>query len=87
MDYNHITLFLNKFKKLIFKKEELLSLFANVITKHTHTPINVAKLSLRGSVLYVNMSPMFRNEILIHKENILKDIQELSLEYSITDIR
>ena len=86
-DYNHINDFLNKFKTLLFKGEEVNKIIAEIIEKYTKSPIETNKIKIKGTTININGSPMFRNEVLIHKQKILSDLANLLLDKNFKDIR
>ena len=87
MDYNHVTLFLEKFKKILFHKEASLSIIVEIITKHISSPISADLVQIRGTTIHIKGSPMLRNEILIHKDGILSDINNLLPQSRFNEIR
>lgn len=87
MDYSHISNFLERFKKVLFKKEELNKIVAQVISETISFPIEEKILKIKGVNIYVEASPILKNEILIHKEKILKKLKSLVTDYSFNDIK
>lgn len=87
MDYNHITTFLEKFKKILFQKETSQKVIIEVITKHISFPIDVSMIKVEGTVIHIKGSPLVRNEILIHKQGILSDLKNIAPEGRFSDIR
>ncbi len=77
MDYNHINNFLDKFKNIFFKEEEVYKIIAMTITKHIASQINYQSIKIKGTSIYIKGSPVLKNEVLIHKEGILKDLSGL----------
>jgi len=86
-DYNHINNFLEKFKTLLFKGEEVNKIIAEVIEKYTKFRIETSKIKIKGTTININSSPMFHNEILIHKQKILYDLANLLPDKNFKDIR
>jgi hypothetical protein len=76
MDYNHITSFFDRVKKILSEGEGANILIAEIITKQICFPVDTKMIKTKGGYIYVQGSPMLRNEILIHKEEILKEISE-----------
>ncbi len=76
MDYNHVKLFLEKFKNIIFEKEYSYEIISQTITKHTRAQIDINIIKIKGNIIHIKGSPALRNEILIHKEMILSDINK-----------
>ncbi len=87
MDYNHITNFLEKFKKLLFQKEEVNNIIKEIITKHVPFEIDPSMIKIKGPTIYIQSSPLLKNEIFIHKQGILEDINNLITEARFTDIK
>ena len=87
MDYNHINSFLDKFKKFLFKGEEVNKVIAEVLTKHLKTPIDIGMVQVKSTTIYVKGSPILHNEVLVHKQEILTDLASLLSERRFTDVR
>lgn len=87
MDYNHITGFLEKFRKILFEKEGMNVLIVETISKHVKYPIETGMIKTKGTLICIQSSPMLRSEILIHKEAILMDLAKSIPERNFTDIR
>lgn len=87
MDYNPISNFLDKFKKILFEKETVYKVISEIITKHLAYTINSSKITLKGSVIYLQGSPMLKSEVLLHKKDILSDIENTLGTKRFTDIR
>ena len=86
MDYNHITNFLDSFKKILFKSEYDHKVISEIITKHIDSPITQEIIKTKGTIIYINSSPIVRSEILVHKQGILKDLKEILPNSVFTDI-
>lgn len=87
MDYNHIKNYLDKFKGILFSKEENYKIISNIIEKNILTKINTKFIQIKPPFIYIKASPLIRNEILIKKEKILKEMKEFSPESNFKDIR
>lgn len=87
MDYNHITNFLEKFKKLIYQKEEVKELARRVISEEISFNINKEDLKIKGGFIYIKASPIQRSEILIHKKQILEKLKSLIPNNNFIDIK
>lgn len=79
MDFQKIENFLGKFKELVFKNEEYYSIICEVIKKHISFDLAKSSIVIKDADIYIKASPLVRNEIMIHKNGILKDINDLSL--------
>jgi len=87
MDYNKIEKYLEKFRKIIFKKEETHKIIVEVILKHTSSLLDFNLIKIKNTTIYVQSSPIIKNEILIHKEYILSDLKKLIPNQRIKDIK
>jgi len=87
MDYNHITSFLDRFKKIIFQKEELKNIIVRVISEEISFKIEDDSLKVKNGCIYIQGSPTLRNEIMIHKKQILTKIKDLLPENNFIDIK
>jgi len=74
MDYNHIKNFLDKFKNILFEKEEKLKIISSLVKKHTQVDLNERDIKINGTTIQLKTTPIARNEILMKKELILKDL-------------
>ncbi len=86
MDYNHISSFLSGIKKNLFKNREYYEIIASIVERHIGLVINVKLIKIKGSIITIQSSPIIKNEILIHKEGILKDLKDLLLDKNFKDI-
>ena len=87
MDYNQITSFLDKFKKLIFQKEELKNIAIKIIKDEVNYQIDDNSLSIKNGFIYIKGSPVLRGEIMIHKKQILLKMKDLFPDYNFIDIK
>jgi pyruvate/2-oxoglutarate/acetoin dehydrogenase E1 component len=87
MDYNHITNFLNKFKKIVSQKEELKEVIIKVIKEEVSFQLEKELIKIKGSSIYIESSPILRSEILIHKNKILEKIKNILPDSNFSDIK
>ena len=87
MDYNHITNFFDKFKKLIFEKEGINKIIADTISKNIYFEINPSIIKNKNGIIYIKTSPMILNEILIKKQAILKELTTFLPNKNFKDIK
>jgi len=87
MDYNHIKNYLDKFKNILSLKEEKDSLVVGVIEHVLKIKILSKDIQIKPPFIYIKASPLVRNEILMNKEIILKEILALSSGSNFKDIR
>lgn len=87
MDYNQITSFLDKFKKIIFQKEETRKIVGEVISEEISHPVDENTLRIKTPIVYVVGSPILKSEILIHRNRILEKLNTRIPNNKITDIK
>lgn len=87
MDYNHITLFLEKFKKLVFQKEETKEIVIKTISYEISHEIEKESITIKNGFIFVKGSPILRNEIMIHKNQILLKLKSILPGNNFIDIR
>lgn len=87
MDYNHITKFLEKFKKIIFQKEETKEIIKKIISFEVSHQIESDNIKTKNGNIYIQESPIIRNEVLIKKKNILFKLKEAIPGSSFIDIK
>lgn len=87
MDYNHITNFLDKFKKLINQKEEVKEIVLKIIKEEIPFQIEKQSLKIKGGFIYIESSPILRSEILMHKKQILIKLKTILPDVNFLDIK
>lgn len=89
MDYNEIKNFFEKFKKIIYQKEEILNVISSVISKELSFEITRDVFDFKNGIIYLkNNSPILRTEIFLRKKRIIEIIQkELPSDIRILDIK
>ncbi len=87
MDYNHITNFLDKFKKLINNKEEVKETVLKIIKEEIPFQIEKQSLKIKGGFIYIDSSPILRSEILMHKKQILMKLKNILPDTKFLDIK
>ncbi len=87
MDYNHIKNFLEKFRKIINKKDEVLEIVVQTIQEEMHCVINKNLIKIKNEFIFINTSPIFRSEILIHKKQILLKLKNKIPNINFLDIK
>lgn len=87
MDYNHIKNFLDKFKKIIYLKEETKEIVVKTISEEISHVIENESVKIKGSAVYIQGSPILRSEILIHKKQILVKLEKLLPNSHFLDIK
>lgn len=87
MDYNHILKFLDKFKKIIYQKEEIKNIILEIISKEISYNIKKESLKIKNGYLQIDDSPIVRGEVLMHKKQILFKIKEILPNNNFLDIK
>lgn len=87
MDYNRIGGFLEKFKKILFQKEEVLSVIIKVVSKYTPIILDVKKIKIKNTIIYIEANPIQKSEIFMNKNKILKDLKQEIKHLNFTDIK
>ena len=87
MDYNHIANFLEKLKKILFQGEGVNRIIVETIIKKTSYAVELNMIKTKGTIIYLQSSPMLRSEILIHKEDILIELNKNIPDRNLSDIR
>lgn len=87
MDYNHIISFLDKFKKLIYQKEETKEIITKTIGDEIHHPIEKQSVKIKEGYIYIESSPILRSEIFIHKKQILEKLKNILPSNNFLDIK
>ena len=75
MDYNQITIFLDKFKKIICQKEETKEIVVKTIGDEIHHAVDNQAVKIKDNCIYIKSSPIICSEILIHKQQILMKLK------------
>jgi len=79
--------YLEKFKNIIFQKEELYEVISKIISKNLNTDISSKDIKIKNTTIYIKkINPFFKNELLIKKESILSNIKKEVSNYNITNI-
>lgn len=87
MDYSSISNFLDKFKKIVFHDEELRNAIAISILNETKHNIESDHIKIKRGVVYLKVSPIFLNEVMMKKGKILLNIKNILPNSNILDIK
>ena len=87
MDYNQIASFLDKFRKIIFQKEELKNIIIQTIRDEINHQIENKIVKIKNGYIYIEGSPILRSEILIHKKQILTKLKIVLPNNNFFDIK
>jgi hypothetical protein len=86
IDYNHIESFLDKFKKIISQKEEIKKTISEAILSQTKHEVNLSDIKIRKDKIIIEATPLFKNELLIHKNEILLKINNTNIGQKFSNI-
>lgn len=82
----NISSLLEKFSKNVASFEIDQNTLCSVVQKKTGIQLDTKKIEVKDTVLYLHVSPAYKNKIFIHKTSILESIDVL-FPKKITDIR
>jgi hypothetical protein len=85
-DYNHINSFLDKFKDILFSKEEIKKVISQIIFEEINKEINLNAIKTKNNLIKIEGSPVLKNEIFIFKQKILSKINEKIKDRQFSDI-
>ncbi len=86
MDYSQINTFLEKFKLTLFKKEDLYKDIIDSVFDSIGVKLDVKDIKIIHNEIKIKTSPIIKNEILIHRDNILKILLEKQPKNRLTNI-
>ena len=87
MDYNHIINFLDKFKKLVFQKEELKNIVIKIISEEISHQVESESVKIKNGIIYIQGSPILRSEIMMNKKQILDKLKNNLPNNNFLDIK
>lgn len=87
MDYNHIKNYLDKFRNILFSKDETYRIISEIIQKNTSILIEKKNIQIKGSLIHIKASPLVKGEILMKKDKILSDLSQVLTQVSFKEIR
>lgn len=76
MDYNHINGFFDRVKNIIYQKQETKKIIQEVISKNISFNISEESFDYKNGVVVLRCSPVVKNEVMICKGKILKDLKD-----------
>jgi hypothetical protein len=77
MEYNQINGFFDKFKKIIYQKQEVKKIITEVVSKNISFDLSDDFFVYKNGIINLRCSHVVRNEILMRKEKILKELKIL----------
>lgn len=88
MEINNINSFFDKFKKIIYQKEENQKIIKSIISENISYEIGDDFFEYKKGIVNLKCSFLIKNEILMRKERILKEINNnISKDSNVVDIK
>ena len=87
MDYNHIKNYLEKFRNIISSKENNINIVSSILENKLSIKIDNKYIQIKPPFIYIKTSPLIKGEIMMNKEELLKDIAILIPGINILDIK
>jgi hypothetical protein len=81
-----ISSYLKKFKRIISSNEEEIKIVSEEVYKIINFSISPKEISIKRNVVFFQTKPTIKNQIFIHKEEILESLREAGLN-GVTDLR
>jgi len=78
--------YLNKFKVTLFKNEDKIEVMREIINTVTCLDLKPNDISIKGDCVYIQATPLYKNEIFLNKKKIIEKFKEKNLSY-ITELR
>jgi hypothetical protein len=85
MDYSRITDLLGKFSEILKDSEGKKEVIESVLQKWVKNKIPKERYKIQKSILVFTVSPLVKNELYMHKKEILEELNLLG--FRLTDIR
>lgn len=67
---------LARFKNTLFSEEVKRNLIMEVLKEETGLQINFENIKIKDNIVYLNIKPIYKNEILFKKEKIFEKLRE-----------
>jgi len=65
-----------KYDKLLFREEKRRESIIEILNKVLNIQIRPEDVTIKNNVVFLNLKPIYKNEIYLKKEQILKEIEE-----------
>lgn len=76
MQLSNIAQFLEIYKKKLSSEDDKRAVILKIISEEIHISIDEKTLSIEKGLIKIKSSPALKNEIFLHKNNIIKKIHE-----------
>lgn len=78
---------LNRFNNILLSGEEKANIIRNIISTAIGLDIKKEDIKIKNNIIYLNIKPIYKNEILIKQEKIFKELKEAFGSKTPRDIR
>lgn len=78
---------LSRFQHLVNSGELRKETIRSVLSEVLHTEIKSEKLTIKNNIIYLDIAPIYKNEILLKKEKIFQKLSESLGAKSPSDLR
>ena len=86
MDWKPLTEYLSRFKTLTPPETVKKDICIDAVTDILGVTLDRESLDVQGERIFLNLRGVYKNEILLHKEDIMSKIKENPLGVSVSDI-
>ncbi len=76
MPVQNISVFLERLKNIAPPHAAVRKAVVRAVKQKTGIPINKKDVSVQNSIVYINAKPLVKNEIFIHKTEILDELKK-----------
>ena len=70
---------LEKFSNILLSEENKKESVRRAVSEALQTEINSEDVKIKNNVVYLNIKPIYKNEVFLKREQILRRLQELFL--------
>ena len=78
---------LSRFSNILLGEEEKIASIRNAISSSINIEIDPKDIKIKNNIIYLNIKPIYKNEILIKKEDIFLKLKESLGEKAPKEIR
>lgn len=78
---------ISSLRNVLFKEEYRKTKISSIIENITSIKIKTEDIEIKNSVIFLNIKPIFKNEIFLKKEKILSNLKDDFKDRIPTDIR
>jgi len=86
MALNSLSSFLDRFKKFTSPNKVIYETIIKVLYNTLRVKLNKSSIKIENKVLYIKSNPVVKNEIFLHKKQILQTLKKKLKKQTINDI-